>query len=68
MSFVAFAAPDDLGALVESRSLPEQTADELEAIQVIRRCDSDLPIRLLATKLRTRKSFLRGGPKLHFSS
>jgi sulfatase maturation enzyme AslB (radical SAM superfamily) len=63
--FVAFVAPDDLGALVESRSLPEQTADELEAIQVIRRRDSDLPIRLLATKLRTRKSFLRGGPKLH---
>ncbi|MCS3929001.1 His-Xaa-Ser system radical SAM maturase HxsB [Bradyrhizobium elkanii] len=61
----AFVSPDDLGALAEGRSLSEQGADELEAIQVIRRGASDLPFRLLATKLRTRKSFLRGGPKLH---
>ncbi|UFW46267.1 MULTISPECIES: His-Xaa-Ser system radical SAM maturase HxsB [Bradyrhizobium] len=61
----AFVSPDDLSALAQGRSLPEQTADRLEAVQIIRRGGSDLPVRLLATKLRTRKSFLRGGPKLH---
>ncbi|WFT97004.1 His-Xaa-Ser system radical SAM maturase HxsB [Bradyrhizobium barranii] len=55
----------DLENLVRCRPLADTVADDLEAIQVIRRGSSELPVRLLATKLRTRKSFLRGGPKLH---
>lgn len=61
----AFLAENELDDLVHARPLPTAIADRLEAIQVIRRDPSDLAIRLLATKLRTRKSFLRGGPKLH---
>jgi His-Xaa-Ser system radical SAM maturase HxsB len=45
--------------------LPDEIADNLEAIQIIERSVSNLATRLLATKLRTRKSFLRGGPSLH---
>ena len=56
---------DDFKRLTACETLPDQTADNLEAIQIIERGDNKLAIRLLATKLRTRKSFLRGGPSLH---
>lgn len=61
----AFLTPGDFQDLVNGCPIPANVADDLEAIQVIRRGEVDLPVRLLATKLRTRKSFLRGGPKLH---
>jgi His-Xaa-Ser system radical SAM maturase HxsB len=60
-----FLAEHELNSLVCGKPIPELAADRLEAIQIIQREPSDLAIRLLATKLRTRKSFLRGGPKLH---
>jgi His-Xaa-Ser system radical SAM maturase HxsB len=61
----AFVDAHDLDDLIACRRLKDKVADDLEAIQVIRRGELGLPVRLLATKLRTRKSFLRGGPKLH---
>jgi len=39
--------------------------DDLEAKQIVSRGDPSLAVRLLATKLRTQKSFLRGGASLH---
>jgi His-Xaa-Ser system radical SAM maturase HxsB len=57
---------DAFARLAIAQTLPDEIADTLEAIQVIERGDaSQLAARLLATKLRTRKSFLRGGPSLH---
>ncbi|WP_283805491.1 His-Xaa-Ser system radical SAM maturase HxsB [Tardiphaga sp. OK245] len=54
-----------LSALAAGRPLPEPLARDLEARQMIVRDNGALAARLLATKLRTRKSFLRGGPALH---
>jgi His-Xaa-Ser system radical SAM maturase HxsB len=56
---------NDFERLAAAQTLPDETADNLEAIQIIERSNSNLAVRLLATKLRTRKSFLRGGPSLH---
>lgn len=61
----AFLTADEFGQLANGQPLSERLADDLEAIQVIQREPPGLAVRLLATKLRTRKSFLRGGPKLH---
>ena len=61
----AFLTPVDFQDLANRHPIPLNLADDLEAIHVIRRGELDLPVRLLATKLRTRKSFLRSGPKLH---
>ena len=61
----AFLNADEFGQLAFGRPLSDDTADKLEAIQIIERNGSNLATRLLATKLRTRKSFLRGGPSLH---
>jgi His-Xaa-Ser system radical SAM maturase HxsB len=54
-----------LGALAQRQPLPVEIERNLEARQIIVRDDGALATRLLATKLRTRKSFLRGGPALH---
>ena len=51
--------------LVGTQVLDTNLADDLESRQIIYRDDQSLPVRLLATKLRTRKSFLRQGPALH---
>lgn len=60
-----FVTRRTLNALVAGKSLPADIADKLEARQLIARSNDDLAVRLLATKLRTRKSFLREGPSLH---
>jgi His-Xaa-Ser system radical SAM maturase HxsB len=60
-----FLKARELNQLTSCHPLSDETADSLEAIQIIDRDRSDLATRLLATKLRTRKSFLRGGPCLH---
>lgn len=54
-----------LRTLARQQPLPEDVERDLEARQMIVRDDGALATRLLATKLRTRKSFLRGGPALH---
>src|SRR5690242_10627775 len=61
----AFLDAAEFTRLTSAHPLAAETADNLEAIQIIERNNPDLATRLLATKLRTRKSFLRGGPSLH---
>ncbi|MGY4225139.1 His-Xaa-Ser system radical SAM maturase HxsB [Bradyrhizobium sp. USDA 4503] len=51
--------------LAKLQPLEAEVADSLESKQIISRGDPALAVRLLATKLRTRKSFLKGGPALH---
>jgi hypothetical protein len=54
----AFLNADEFGQLAFGYPLSNETADNLEAIQIIERDSSNLATRLLSTKLRTRKSFL----------
>lgn len=51
--------------LIAGEELIPEIADDLEARHIIARDDGRLAVRLLATKLRTKKSFLRNGPALH---
>lgn len=61
----AFLDDDQFQRLTKLRPLNMDIEDSLECGQIISRGDSALAVRLLATKLRTRKSFLKGGPSLH---
>jgi His-Xaa-Ser system radical SAM maturase HxsB len=50
----------------QQEPLPDRdTLRSLEAKHLLYRGSPETAVRLLATKLRTRKSFLRGGPSLH---
>ncbi|WP_404294096.1 His-Xaa-Ser system radical SAM maturase HxsB (plasmid) [Microvirga sp. RSM25] len=56
-SFARFARREPL--------VDENTLRSLEAKHLLYKASPETAVRLLATKLRTRKSFLRGGPSLH---
>ncbi|WP_315750687.1 MULTISPECIES: His-Xaa-Ser system radical SAM maturase HxsB [unclassified Bradyrhizobium] len=60
-----FISSNELVKLASMEPITEAMANDLEAAQIIHRGNADLSVRLLATKLRTRKSFLRFGPALH---
>ena len=53
------------GLVAGTLDLGAPVIDDLEAKHIVYRDNADLAVRLLATKLRTKKSFLRGGPALH---
>jgi His-Xaa-Ser system radical SAM maturase HxsB len=55
----------DFRAFSRRAPLSDETLKSLEAKNLIYRQAPETAIRLLAAKLRTRKSFLRGGPALH---
>lgn len=61
----AFLDESSFNQLVNLKPLNLGIADDLDARQILCRDDRSLAVRLLATKLRTRKSFLRHGPSLH---
>lgn len=62
----AFLSEAEFRALIHGQlSVGDPLADVLEAKHFIYRGDPSLAIRLSAAQLRTRKSFLRGGPSLH---
>src|SRR5687767_13466049 len=62
----AFLAEREFKDLIQGRLREDDPlADALEAKHFIYRGDPSLAIRLSAAQLRTRKSFLRGGPSLH---
>src|SRR5262245_1202267 len=59
-----FLSSSQFDQLLDGR-LTGDIAQDLEARHFIYRDDPSLALRLLGAKLRTRKSFLRGGPSLH---
>lgn len=62
---VLFLSTTQFQQLLAGNLSDEPTTQDLEAKHFIYRGDPALALRLLAAKLRTRKSFLRGGPSLH---
>lgn len=62
----AFVAEEDLRALVAGTLDPgSDTYADLQARHILVEGDSPAAMRMLASKYRTRKSFLKGGPALH---
>jgi His-Xaa-Ser system radical SAM maturase HxsB len=61
-----FLDPSTFKTFIRREPLPDRNElRSLEAKHLLYQTSPETAVRLLATKLRTRKSFLRGGPSLH---